>query len=414
MCRNGSPRRFLLLSLAVVGFACESRLVPPTTPPFNVATFLRAVPSSSLIVFGRIQAPTALDQHGRTGQLLVDRVLRGNAATGKRVAIAWEELSPDRPPRFREAEQIVVALEPLPSGSLWQTRFANQQPAPWVIAGKGDAYIYAPDEHALRSLTPYAALQPPECDGARGTEVLIELVRDAPPVYANAAIAMMTDTPTFALSREAAAALSALLSDTQRPLDLRRGLLNLIARQRLIQFSDVVEALTTVPALQADALGTLARLDYKMTDERLLTLLHSPLATVRAAALGMVGSAATLDRCRELAISDPDATVRNAAIKPLSLQEDHAIGDLMPLLHDSNADVRRSAAMALARQGQPAVEPLQKRIVLASGDEAAATVLALNQLGQAGAAVLRLVAASHGDPKVKRLAKLALGHPDAE
>src|SRR5690606_38189842 len=168
-------------------------------PASGGAPLLRAAAGARRVLAGTIEAPAALDRSGWAAWLRVDRELpaaeaRGPAtAAGERVRIAWEELVPSRPPRFRDGERVLVALEPLPGWSLWRQRLPRRDAL--AVAEQGQAFLREPNPATIEALARWRALAAGERDGPAGADALAELVARAAAPLAEAATAELAALP---------------------------------------------------------------------------------------------------------------------------------------------------------------------------------------------------------------------------
>lgn len=363
---------------------------------------------------GTVRGPISLDATGYRASLAVERVLAGPGQPGEALPFGWEELARSRPPRFAEGSRIVVALSPLPSGSLWRQRFPE---GGRVVAAEGNAFLRDPDPRTLERLEAWARLDAAARDGKPGAAALAALVAEASPPVASGALARLADLSGLEvrLSGEGAALLAGALASGSRPEALQREILALVALRRLAGLKAAVES-HAAPGdpLEAAALETLGALTDGLPAERVLVLLGRPEPAIRAAAArGARGEA--LARVSALVVRDPAPQVRLAAAEVVVSQRGMAgFGAVSPALFDGDATVRAGAAQALARLGAPAVPGLAA-LLPGRGMPAAGPVLgALVLAGPEGQAAVREVAAGHEDPEVRAAAALALGRPPSE
>ena len=142
---------------------------------------------------GTVGPAVRLDARGLAAALVVERVLAGAIRPGSHQRIAWEEISPQRASRFPECARLVVALEPLPSGSLWRTRFPDGEA--WVVAARGNAFLREPDTATLDALAAYLALESPARSDSAGASALLALAADGHPSLAAAALSKLDAIP---------------------------------------------------------------------------------------------------------------------------------------------------------------------------------------------------------------------------
>ena len=119
---------------------------------------------------------------------------------------------------------------------------------------------------------------------------------------------------------------------------------------------------------------------------------------------------ATLAR---LARSDPAPRVRARAIERLvERRGEEAIDSVVPGLSDPETSVRGAAVRGLGSLGAPAV-PALKRVIEDDDPEAAKSALAALAINRSPAAraALNEVAETHPDEMLRKLAEIALGRP---
>jgi hypothetical protein len=110
--------------------------------------------------------------------------------------------------------------------------------------------------------------------------------------------------------------------------------------------------------------------------------------------------------------SDSDPGVRAAAVAALAGRGgEDALEAASPGLFDSDPGVRREAVARIGARGAEAV-PLCLRLAFERGSpEAGGPLAALTLAGPAGRDALAELATRHDDPRVRDLARLALGRP---
>ena len=359
-----------------------------------------------------MREPKQLDQHGYAAELEVERVVAGDPAlAGQRLRIGWEELAPRRRPRFEEAGRILVALDPLPTWSLWRQRFPEG--GAWAVAERGQAFLRDPDAATATHLARYLSLPGSERDGAPGVEALIALVAGAHPDVAGAALVRLRRAPGLAkrMSEAARAQLGAALRDATRPRELRAAALELVGARELEALRPVVAELAAPgSALEAPATAALAELDGGLALERVESLLRSADPALRVVGVRHARGTVAEGRLSSLIRTDPDPEVRKAAVRSIvAWRGEAALGDAEAALFDAEPSVRAVAAQAIGAVGEPAVPRLRGLLEGRGMPDAAAPIAALRFAGPAGMAALQEVAQSHPDEKVRAVARLALG-----
>ena len=375
--------------------------------------FLAAAEGAPDVLVGRVQGTSQLDLHGWRATLVVERALRGRHAAGDTLAIAWEELSTKRPARFADGASVALALEPLPPGSLWTARFPTREAL--AIAARGEGFLREPDAATLEPLAAWLALPPDAREADAGVAALAALAaRGAPPVAASA-LARLDRVPGLGkhVVGPGLESLAGLLRDAERPLELRRSALDLVARREVRALEATVEALAAAPSpVQGPALDALARLRGEFGPERTAELLRDPDPAVRAAAARRGG--ADGETLRSLMAHDPAPEVRAAAAEALAARADASVADdLVAALRDPAGPVRAAALRGLEHLGPEALPALRREIwetePLAATGGPGSAVLALALVGPEGAGELQRIAHEHPSERVRRLAELALG-----
>jgi hypothetical protein len=363
-------------------------------------------------LLGRVGEVRRLDAHGFAAPLAVERVLAGALAPGAATTVAWEELAPSRPVRFAAGDRVVVALGPLPTGSLWTGRFPRRDAL--AVAARGDGFLVDPDPVTLDRLAAWLAVPAGERNAGPGVTALAGLVAEADPRVAASALARLGEVPGLgdAIGPGAAALLSGVVSGAKgRPVELRRALLGLVAARRIHALRAAAEKAAAGPGpLEAAALEALAALDGGLPAERVAACLARPEGELRAVAVRHGGAAVDRERLAELARSDPAPIVRVAAVELLVSRHGATVLDLAaPVLVDADPAVRAAAARSIGALGTPAVPGLRGLAERSRGGDAAGPIAALWEAGPEGQAVVRMLAESHPDEQVRRLCRLLVG-----
>ena len=369
-----------------------------------------------LAVVGELSESKALDLHGWRATLQVESALVGDAQPGQTLAIAWEELSAARPPRFSGGDRVLVVLEPLASGSLWRARFPET--AEYLrargVAQRGLAFLRSPSLGNLQLLRHYLALPADERAGPTGQGHLLALVADGERALAVSAAGRLAARGTGSDLEPGRAALALrALARADRDAELAGALLAWIERTQPGGLAAPLDAALAAdarpPAIYAQARGLLAG---GLGSERLAAWLADPSAQHRAAAAS-VATAAERDRLTGLVRSDPAVEVRRAALRRLAgLSGAGALDALLEAFSDREASLRSEAARLAAGLGPEGV-PRIREVALGWPSPAPETaVLALRLSGsQEAAASLRELADTHPDPRIRTLAGVAIGRP---
>jgi hypothetical protein len=373
-----------------------------------------AAEAAEATVLGRVGEVRRLDRHGFAAPLHVERVLGGALAPGDAVTMAWEELAPSRPVRFGEGDRVVVALDPLPSGSLWSGRFPRRDAL--AVAARGEAFLVDPDAPTLDRLGAWLSIPAGQRSGGAGVLALAGLIEGAQPPVAASALARLGDVPGLGaqLGGEATGLLAAVVSGAkERPLELRRALLGLVASRRILALRAAAEAAATDGPLEAPALEALAAIDGGLPAQRVAALLARPEGELRVVAVRHAGAALDADQLAALARSDPAPAVRSAALESLVARHGATVLDLAaPVLSDPDPGVRAAAARSLGALGAPAVPRLRALAERSRGGDAAGPIAALWEAGPQGQVAVRTLAESHPDEQARRLCRLLAGGGD--
>jgi hypothetical protein len=235
-----------MLSAFVPAAAGQTASVESLARAAGGAPLLRAAEAAERVVLGRFEAPAAVDASGWIAWLRIERELAPSepAASGERIRVAWEELVPDRPPRFAAGERALVALEPLPGWSLWRRRIPDGNAL--GIAAAGQAFLRAPDPASLEGLADWLAVPAADRETAAGAAVLAGLVADAESALSLAAIDRLGAFPGLAsrLGDDALSDLRRAVSDPKRPVELRLRIVALAARGRIESLRTALVPLT--------------------------------------------------------------------------------------------------------------------------------------------------------------------------
>ncbi len=413
--RGARPRGALLAALALgvaLGAAAARGDVPAGEGGSGL--LLTTAETAPDTVLGTVGAVTRLDPHGFAAMLEVERVLVGGLAPGATPRIAWEEASSHRPPRFAAGQRLLVALEPLPGGSLWRSRFPQGDAL--AVGAHGRAALQDPDAASVDALARYLALSPDARESAQGVAALLALASDAHPVLAETALRELAGRPALGdvLGDAARGAYAALVADPGRPLALRTAALALAGERRLASLRGAIEPLAEPGGpLEAPAREALVRIDGSLPAESARSLAARSEPALRVIAVRFGGEALNDAALAGLAGGDADATVRVAAAETLLARRGPAaLETALPLLFDPDPEARRQIAVRIARLGEAAVPALRDLFwerPYAEVSELGPTALGLSMAGPAGVAALQEIAADHPDEKRRKLAGLALG-----
>jgi hypothetical protein len=410
-------RRLAALAALLVAWAAAGEREEPAAPhpEPGARALLAGAETARAVVVGRVRSPGQLDLSGWRATLRIERTLHGEPAPGTELVIGWEELASKRPARFSDGARVLVALEPLPPGSLWSQRFPRRDAL--AVAARGAAFLRDPDAGTLEPLASWLALAPDVREQAPGVGALTELAARGEPPVAASALARLARIPGLAerLSEAGREALARLCADAGRPAELRRQALDLVARRELRALEPAVAALAAAPSpVQGAAVDALGRLRGGFPPERSAALLRSQDPAVRAAAARRAGAGLESAALRKLLAGDPAGEVRAAAAEALAAREGAGASEaLIAALRETDPILRGASMRALADVGPEAVPALRTEIwetsAAAAPDRLAGAVLTLALLGADGHAELVRVSHEHPSPQIRRLAELALG-----
>ncbi|MDH3685258.1 MAG: hypothetical protein OEP95_03485 [Myxococcales bacterium] len=364
-------------------------------------------------MLGRVAAPRAIDLHGFEAMLTVERALVGDDAPGAEVRVGWEELARGAPPRLAEGSHVVVALDVLPTQSLWQKRF----PAGGVrvIAGRGTGILGAPSETTLRALGAFLSLSEAVRESEVGVSALTGLVSVAAPPLALAAVVRLGEVADLAASLTEASAnsLSKTVRDEARPLSIRNAVLELAAERRLTALRPVVQAsLEGGPPLDVTAWQSLAALDGKISPDAVALLFEREEPVLRTLAVRHARDTPTEAQVATALRADPAPQVRSAAVRVWCDWHGIAAAEIVePALFDPAPEVRGAAAESLGGLGETLVPRFEELALGSTGKAATGPLLALRYAGSPGRLALNRMEREHRDPDVRKLATFIAGKP---
>ena len=408
-------QRVLAWSLLAAALPLAAALaVEPAAGGVRLIDALERVP---VAVSGEVKKAAQLDLHGHSARLEIETALVGPLRPGRVLWIAWEELSPSRPPRFRDGDRILVALDSLPGVSLWLDRIPDweMRSNTLLVAMRGDAFLRNPSAGSVNLLAHYLALPRDEKLGAAGAGLLARLAADGELPLAISSIERIARISQLDARLEPPSA-QALVRALLRPdADdrLRSALLNLIGDRRLESLRPALEQRTgdpelapaivfaalgqldgSLPASTTRALGSKSPPEYRAAAARYasgpeaekqlaITLSRDPSPEVRVAALERLITLAggRVPEAALIALGDPHPIVRSTAIRELGSLGPDVIAELRDVVNEGqNLAAARSAVAALVLTRTP-----EAKTVLAE------------------------IADDHSDPGVRSLAAIALG-----
>jgi HEAT repeat protein len=324
-------------------------------------------------------------------------------------------LAKGRAQRFAPGDLLLVAIEPLPPGSLWDERFPGARAGGGVVAvaARGDAYLRHPTQADVDLLATYLALPAEQRDKTAGVTALSRAIAEASPGLAVSALARLESVGDIEarLDAESVRWLEQSMLDRERPAALRRDLVRIAGDRKIAKLRRALERLAEPDGdLQPQALAAVAVLAGGFERRRLDELLASPAPELRAVGARFARSPELRARLAGLVAEDPSPPVRAAAATSLlSVAGLEAFKEVVPALADTEPSVRLAAVEAVRGLGEEAVLPLAELVRGGTVEEATGAVLALDQIGGAGKAVLLETATQHPDERIRHLAQLALG-----
>jgi len=406
----------LALGLAILAAAAGAALERPRAA--GGVGLLEAAETAPVTVVGHVLEPRRIDQHSYTALLRVEMSLRGPLEPAAEVRIAWEERAASRAPRFERGDRILVSLERLPGASIWQARFP--EPAERVrvlgVAMRGDAFLRRPSLGSTSVLEHYLALAAEDRDGAAGAGYLAELALGAELPLAGDAVQRLARHARLDadLGEPGGGRLVRAMLRPDAGDEFQDAIVELIGSRQLESTRPALEALAGAEAMPpAIVFAALARLDGGLSPARTAALLERSPVRYREVAARFASGPEADATLAQLVGGDPAPEVRARAVARLvELRGEEAIDSVVPGLSDPEASVRGAAVRGLASLGGPAV-PALRRVIEAGDPEAAKSALAALALGggpEARAALLE-VAETHPDETLRTLAEIALGRP---
>ena len=353
-----------------------------------------------------------IDVHGYGATLAVERDLASDAtAPGETLRIGWEELAPERRPRFRAGERVLVALEPLPGYSLWRQRFPKG--GALAVAERGTAFLRDPDDATIASLARLLRVDPTEREQAPGVEALTGIVATAMDPLAEGAVQRLAGIPGLGsrLRQPAAALLGAAIENPARPQPLRRDLLRLAAAHRLDGMREsILRVAEAGPPLAGEAWAAIVAIDGALPVATLRRLLGSSDPGVRAVAVRSAVDTSEGARALALASSDPAPEVRIAVVESFVPRGGSDVLEVgYAALFDREPRVREAAAEVVGKRGAAVVPHLRELALARNGRDANGPLGALAFAGAEGQGVLLELSQTHPDAGTRGQARLLLG-----
>ena len=422
-CPASSPRireapllRRLISALLLAALPSAGAAAPEAQRARESTRLFEALEAAPLAVVGRIEAAEALDRHGWSASLVVERVLVGEPPGDAAIRVVWEELSSARAPRFAKGDRVLVVLEPLAGGSLWRERIPDvaEHLRTRRVAQKGRAFVRSPSLGSLLQLEHYLALPSAGRAGAAGQGRLLALAAEAERSLAVSAARQLAvrGAPETFDAAQVPLALQALTRAVREPA-LEEPLLGWVERARPAGLADAIDRALEAPApVPPPWLAARARLPGGVGADAIARLLEDA-SPARRAAAARSAPPSQQARLASLARSDPAPEVRAAALaRYATLAGPDAAETVLAAFGDPDPALRREAAGRAADLGADVV-PRLRDVALGWPDPAPETAVLALRLGgsPAAVAVLQELADTHSDDRIRALAALAIGRP---
>lgn len=372
---------------------------------------------STLVVRGTVDKVTGYDAvQLQVFQVQVARVLKGDVAAGETIQLAQEMLFASTKPYFAVGTETLVLAVPLPSYSTFQQALPAGRYWRWTerLETAPDVAVLT-DPALTEAVARYLAVR--EDTEATADFLVASLTGPNPRIRHDALIAISArrEIPPL-LDAGRLQPLSRWLRDASQPVTERAQVIVQLAHEGAPGVVDLAESLAaTEGPLQAPAVDALVTMDKLPPAERLLTWSRSAdeaLRLVASRGLAKIGSPAALDRLAEMLAHETSGSVRLAIVQALG----HVLGErsvelLATELTKSEKAITLAAAESLARLAtHEAIVALRAALEHGSDDAQMAAAFALKRTNDREAeAILNELEATHPDPKVRRLCKLALG-----
>lgn len=411
MRRCPSPRR----GAAVLGIVLA--LLAYRSAEAGPAALFASVDASTLVVRGTVEHVTAYPTAKlEVFRVRIGRVLKGEVAAGETLDLAQEMLFPSTKPYFAEGVETLVLAIPLPNYTSFQSALPAGRYWRWTERLETAADVAGLTDPALtEGVARYLALRN---DGEATADFFVStLVGDHARLRQEtlAALATRRDIPPL-LDAGRLAPVAAWLRDATRPPTERAAVLLQLARRAAPGAADLARGLAAAEGpMQAVAIDALITLNEPPPTERLLALSRGrdeALRLVASRGLAKDGSPEAIGRLAEMLAEEPSPSVRLAIVQSIGRTQDpRVVGLLATELARSDRQITMAAAEGLVEQGSPeAVAALEKALTEGNENAQAASAFALKRMNRTDSdAILKRLEASHPDPKVRRLCKLALG-----
>lgn len=397
----------------------------PATAGSPSAGLISTLETAPAVIVGTVSSVSPLKHAAYLARVDVERDLRPGAVDDDastapdEVVVVWEEPAPSLPARFEAGHFVLLALEPMPTASIWKARLpdAALRGRALAIAESGNAFLRRPSSFDLTTLDHYLALSGDAREGDAGSIRLADLTAGGSPDLARAAWSRL-ETILAGRSRpvppRAATALVTALARTDAG-DLPDRIVAWIDRARPQELRPPLDA--RLAAEDDDSkpvpwLSAAAALDGELAPTSTMDLAASPDEARRLLAARRAGGDVAPKILPGLIRDDPSPAVRAAALaRWVALRGELAMPETLRALEDPVASVRMQAAESMAGFGSPAIYPLVDETHRGTPDSARIAIVALSMMGEEARIELVTIAETHEDEAMRTLARVALGLP---
>jgi hypothetical protein len=399
--------RAVLAACAVLAFA----------GPASAGSLFSAVDDAQLVVRAKVEGSTPYPKAKLTVfHLRVTRALKGPAAAGERLELAQEMLFATTKPLFADGTETLVLAVPLQSYTSFQDVLPDGTYWRWSDRlATAPALVPLADPALADVVGAYlAAAGDPD---ALATFLVRMIVGTHPRVRQDALldVARRRDVVPL-LDTGRLAPVDAWLRDDTEPTVERARTIVALARAGAVGVLPAAERLAAAEGpLQAPAIDALITLNRPPTVDRLVAFSRKPDEAIRLVAgrgLALAATPPALDRLEEMLSREPSKDVRIAVLQAFGRTPNARIVELVAReLARADRAVSGPAAEALVRQDSPeAIAALRTALESGQEDARVAAAFALKRVNRREAdEILEEIEATHPDPAVRRLCKLALG-----
>jgi HEAT repeat protein len=401
--------RLVLLPLLLVLPAPSSALVAP---------HLRSLLGKSRLVVGGMVDNVTEYASGRVAvaELRVAETFKGaGPQPAQRVSVVEMRELPT-PPVFEPGKRGIAFLQ-----GARQTTFLRQtipKGAYHEVAAKR-SFLVAATEAELSEMMKIvgrlaAASRKPETDAVRRAEsdrrLAFDLLAATHPAFVEDGAASLTSVAGLAatLTDGERQIIESALRRTDLEARVRIALIEAVAASGLRPLAPALAQLRSPVEIQSAAWKALDALGAAPAPERIEENLAAVDPSLRAAAAREVlrrEGADGISKIAPLALQDPDASVRTAAIEALGeTRKPEAVTPLERAFVQENGDLQRAAARAIHTiGGRPAIEAFGRLTFEAPPESQRYAVVLLLTLTDKQDPVVQHIAETHEDPEVRRL-----------